>query len=438
MRSYNFVKRKISNDKFLYIVPDSLFWIITNSNNTNVEKFYNHNLHKNLVSKLNYLHNRVKLELIEVHLTENCNINCKYCYVPLQFRKSSSIMDYNLLKLIILKSIQYSKETKYPIPRILFHGGEPLLAFELISKIIKEFGSLIKFSIQTNGLLIDKMILNFLIKNNVNIGISVDPSKSSRTKQIDIYDFASKYKKWIENIAILSTLTKENINHLLDFIKVIHTLGFKSIVLNPVSPENEKALKLIVPEDKLIETYKKAISLTLYLNKKYSNKLILDNLEGFFLPLISDYTPIYCRMSPCGAGRLNIVITAEGDVYPCSGFIAFNDFKMGNIIEMSFQEILYSDTAIQLRNRNSNLIEQCTFCPYKRICGANCPLPLLFLYNDLLKKSFYCKFYCAVIDYLIELYFKDKSIINFLLSDKYIYHLKKSPFYYRINEWGPS
>ncbi len=420
------VKREIGQGIFLFIENDSLLWGLGKKEE---EFIIDPRLRRCLEERVDIYSNRLRIELVELHLTERCNLRCNYCYVPYDLKNVSGSMDYSFVKDILEKIYLYAMENKSIIPRIMFHGGEPLIKKRLIMKIVDEFRDLFKFSIQTNGLLLDDEMIDFVETNNVSIGVSIDAEPNNRgVSNKAIYSKLKGFKS-INKVGVVSTITKYNIANLVKFIEDLYSNGIRSVVLNPVSPEQPNAVEFVPDISLLISEYKNVISHLIELNKKRGEKLVIDNVEGWLLPFISDYSGVYCRMAPCGAGRLNIVITPNGDVYPCSGFVGFKDFVIGNIKHHSLERILNSKKAVYLRKRNVDDIYECRDCAYKRVCGANCIIPLLFLYNDINRPSYYCRFYQSLLDFLFLKLYESMENIRYLISDTYLYLYIKSEKY---------
>lgn len=418
--------RRLKEDVYLFVENESLLWGFGRYG----EEFdVDEGLKKCLKSKIDDYSNRIRIELVELHPTHKCNLSCEYCYIPYDKKNSSSVMEYSVLKEIFEKVYFYAKSNNQMVPRIMFHGGEPLLCKDLIIKAVKDFKDIFKFSIQTNALLIDDEIANFFEKNNVSVGISLDAMPNSRG--VDNGIIYSKLKSFssINKIGVVSTVTKRNVSSLPQFIEELYNAGLKSVVLNPVSPEQVNSEDLVADIEELVYFYKKAVSKLIELNKKSKNKLVIDNIEGWLLPFISDYSPVYCRMSPCGAARLNIVIGPDGEVYPCSGFVGFNVFSMGNIIRDSIEDIINSKTAQVIRSRNVDDIPECKTCAYKRVCGANCMIPLWFKYKDVNRISYYCKFYQEMVDFLLMKIYENEENLKYLISDTYLFLYAKSVKY---------
>lgn len=426
-------RRRIMKDRYLIMDPEALFWVVGNKNIEQNRPPYSTELANCLSSQVYATHNRVELELIELHLTQRCNLDCEYCYVPPQFRKDSEFMEYEAAECVIDKAVKYFAENGNKKPFVMFHGGEPMLAKKTIYRLIDHYGNKVKFGIQTNGTLLDKDDVDFFLDSDVGMGISLDPTNDSRRKQLTREMFFKLFdRSSLQKIGIISTITCRNVTQLVPFIEELYDLGISSVVLNPVFPENQAAKQLVPDLNALIENYIKAVDALITLNRKSAHKLVIDNIEGFLLPLISDYNKSYCRMSPCGAGRLNLVVTQNGDVYPCSGFVGSPQFCIGNIFNSDFRYILNSSVCRHLRARETSKIKYCKDCIYRKICGANCPIALQFLHGDMYMKSFYCKFYKKILDYLLYKISQSIDNLSYLISDSYLSSLNESENYYEI------
>ena len=135
---------------------------------------------------------------------------------------------------------------------------------------------------------------------------------------------------------------------------------------------------------------------------------------------MADKQPCVCYETPCGASRSMLVISSNGDVYPCSEFIAYGDkFKLGNIFKDSIDSMLNAPLSLMLRSRHVSRIQKCKECVFKYICCGNCPLSAYYIYNNFYAPPYYCEFYYEIIDFLFTLLFEyGKGIVPLLVSDE--------------------
>ncbi len=146
----DFKCRKI-NGKWLYIDPRSTYWFVENHKVTDFRDYYSKEAIIQLTRINEKLRSEITISFVEMHLSTSCNMNCVYCYVPEIFRKSGGLMNYDIAE----KTINSLLESQYSgnIINLCFHGGEPLIAKDILMKIVESFKKerRLHFSIQTNG-----------------------------------------------------------------------------------------------------------------------------------------------------------------------------------------------------------------------------------------------------------------------------------------------
>ncbi len=123
-----------------------------------------------------------KIQILYLILTNSCNLNCSYCFLENnpQYKEHRVLMSERIAMLAVEKFCAYINENSIVSPLIILYGGEPLINFEVIKKIIRYVNSNIEkpyFSLITNGTLLNDEICTFLKANNVNVGISIDGTK---------------------------------------------------------------------------------------------------------------------------------------------------------------------------------------------------------------------------------------------------------------------
>lgn len=330
-----------------------------------------------------------------MHLTEACNMSCSYCYVPEKIR-SLPKMDKFLAHSIINKLLEYrDKHWKNVTVNVIFHGGEPMLNKELLYEIVEEWrDEKITFGVQTNGTLINEEDIMFFKKHNIDVGISID-GPSSRYHDIQRFyingigtfkrvdEVLKMFKSYKTPVGAIVTVTKHNVNALRDMLRYLLSHEVESALFNPVSPSVPNAYKLTPSIEALITSYR-YLSYDLVNMNQLESRLTIKNIESLIIALITtNMRVLACDASPCGAARLLLVVTSEGDVFPCSEFVAFPEFRLGNILKHSIEDLLMRGPAIKLRSRRVEEITDCCSCPYGLICGANCPASVYSLHRDL-------------------------------------------------------
>ena len=316
-----------------------------------------------------------------LHITHDCNMRCKYCFAGTgEYGGKRSFMSSEVGKKAIDFVIEKSKDRKNI--EIDFFGGEPLMNFDVVKDIVEygkkrseETGKIFRFTITTNGLLLNDEIEKYINENMGNVVLSIDGRKDKhdfmRPKvggQGTYEDILPKYKKIAEsrnqdNYYVRGTFTSNN----LDFSKdVTHLadLGFEQISVEPVvlPDEHEFALK----EEHLPKIYDEYDNLAEeYLKRRKNGK-------GFnFFHFMIDFSQgpcVYKRLSGCGAGHEYVAVTPDGDVYPCHQFVGNEQFKMGTV----FDGELKDDIRDMFMKSNVYTKEKCEKCWAKFYCSGGC------------------------------------------------------------------
>ncbi|QAT60445.1 radical SAM protein [Acidilutibacter cellobiosedens] len=268
---------------------------------------------------------------ITLWITNKCNMNCKYCYV------GDEKSNFSMPKLIIDKSIEFIfknfgkyKDNVNDYLMVRFHGGEPLIEFNLIEDIVKKINyrkkdKNFKFAITTNGTILDKDIILFLKNEIYDLTVSLDGNKKTQDTMRPFKDGNSSFEKVLKNAEILEreignirirmTYDSNTVYNLYDDIKFLIDEGFKYIV--PASnnydinwdEDDVECLKITI------------IKLREYIKARGTSNVHISLLEK----------PQYINKGKCNMGNKSINIYSNGDLYPCIASSGRKGFKMGNI-----------------------------------------------------------------------------------------------------------
>jgi len=316
-----------------------------------------------------------------LHVAHDCNIRCAYCFASQgDFKGDRSLMSYEVGKKALDLLVANSGNRRNL--EVDFFGGEPLMNFEVVKQLVAygrsieaEHNKNFRFTLTTNGVLLNDEIIDYVNEHMSNVVLSIDGRKEVNDKMRytisggGTYDIiVEKFKRLVEKRAgksyyVRGTFTKHN----LDFAKdVIHLadLGFKSTSVEPVvaKPTDSYA---ITEED------------IAYLNKQYEelaqemvDRHNTENAFSFFhFALDMGQGPcVVKRLSGCGAGSEYLAITPEGDIYPCHQFVGDEHFKMGNVLA----GILDFGLTNQFKNAHVYNKEKCRTCWAKFYCSGGC------------------------------------------------------------------
>lgn len=313
-----------------------------------------------------------------LHVSHDCNIRCKYCFASQgDFNGEKLLMSEETGKKAIDFLIEQSKGRRNL--EVDFFGGEPLMNMDVVKKLVsyarekeKSFGKHFRFTMTTNGMLLNESNMNYLNENMDNIVLSIDGRKEINDRMRiapngeGTYDYIIKKIKKMSQIRgskdhyVRGTYTKYN----LDFCEDVQHLseqGFKNISVEPVV--TDESMDYAITENDLPEI------LTQY--EKLAKYFCTDkrNFNFFHFNIDLDGGPcFYKRVSGCGAGSDYIAITPQGEIYPCHQFVGNEKFKMGDlntgIVNKWIQDYFHK--------ANLTDKDECQSCWAKYYCGGGC------------------------------------------------------------------
>lgn len=317
-----------------------------------------------------------------LHVAHDCNLRCKYCFADTgEFHGKRSIMSADVGKKAIDFVIANSGSRKNI--EIDYFGGEPLMNFEVVKEITEyakkagaENGKNFRFTITTNGVLLNDSVKEYINKNMSNVVLSLDGRKEVNDKMRCRVDGSGSYDaivpKFIDlaesrnqdNYYVRGTFTANNL-HFADDVLHIADLGFKQTSVEPVvAPETEDyALKeedipvVFAEYEKLAEEYVK--------RRKEGRAF---NFFHFMIDL--EQGPcVVKRLSGCGSGHEYLAVTPEGDLYPCHQFVGNEKFKMGSVYDGITEENIRE----MFEKSNVYTKPECADCFAKFYCSGGCP-----------------------------------------------------------------
>ena len=284
-----------------------------------------------------------------LHVSHDCNLRCKYCFAATgDFGTGRKIMTPETGR----KAIDFLIEKSMGRQNLEldFFGGEPLMAWETVKATVdyarsveKQHGKNFRFTITTNGMLLDDEKIDYINREMSNCVLSLDGRKEVND---DIrvtpngkgcYDIiVPKYRKLVEgrvnegrtDYYVRGTFTKYNLDFSAD-VQHIAGLGFYQLSVEPVSAPSDKPWA--ITEDDLPAIYEQY-------DRLY--EIMADSVEktgkkplNFFHYMI-DLNQGPCavkRLRGCGCGNEYVAVTPDGDIYPCHQFVGIDEWKMGSI-----------------------------------------------------------------------------------------------------------
>ena len=316
-----------------------------------------------------------------LHVAHTCNLNCSYCFASQgKYHGDRAVMSYEVGRQALDFLIAHSGSRRNL--EVDFFGGEPLMNFDVVKRLVayarsveKEHGKHFRFTLTTNGMLIDDDVIDFANRECHNVVLSLDGRKEIHDRfRVDYAGRGSwerivpKFQKLVaarggKNYYMRGTFTHANP----DFTKdVFHMadLGFTELSMEPVvcAPDDPCAL---TEEDlpKLYEQY-----------EILAKEMLKREKEGrpftfyhYMIDLVNGPC-VYKRVSGCGSGTEYLAVTPWGDLYPCHQFVGEEKFRLGDIWKG------VENTAVQDDFMACNVYarEECRTCWARLYCSGGC------------------------------------------------------------------
>lgn len=323
------------------------------------------------------------VKAICLHVAHACNMTCGYCFAGKgEYNGEKALMSYDVGKKALDWLIENSG-TRQNL-EVDFFGGEPLLNFDVVKELVaygrsqeKKYNKNFRFTLTTNGMLLNDEVIEFANKEMSNVVISLDGRR-------EVNDFIRKtnegegtYDKILPGFKKLAdsrnqkdyytrgTYTHYNTDFASDIIHMAD-LGFKELSIEPVVAPADAPYALKESDlSKLLSEYEHLA--TEMLERKREGK----GRDFTFYHYMIDLTGGPCivkRISGCGVGTEYVAVTPSGDLYPCHQFVGDEKFLMGNI----YDGITNHSICDEFQGCNIYSHDECADCFAKLYCSGGC------------------------------------------------------------------
>ena len=316
-----------------------------------------------------------------LHIAHSCNLNCSYCFASQgKYHGERALMSFEVGKQALDFLVENSGSRRNL--EVDFFGGEPLMNFDVVKQLVgyarsieKEKGKNFRFTLTTNGMLVDDDVIEFSNREMSNVVLSLDGRKEVHDRfRVDYQGRGSwdyivpKFQRFVKergnrNYYMRGTFTHYNPDFLED-IKTMLDLGFTELSMEPVvcAADDPSAL---TQEDKAVvmKQYEELAELMLMRHregKPFTFYHYMIDLKGG--------PCIYKRVSGCGSGTEYMAVTPWGDLYPCHQFVGDDKYKLGNVYDG------VTNTAIQDEFMECNVYTrpECKDCWARLYCSGGC------------------------------------------------------------------
>ena len=330
-----------------------------------------------------------------LHVAHDCNLRCKYCFAATGdfCMGERKLLSYEVGK----KALDWlvEKSGKRVHLEVDFFGGEPLMNFDVMKRLV-EYGRSIeaeknkkfKFTTTTNCVLMTEEIMDFFNKEMGNVVISMDgrpevhdrmrPTVNGKGSYAIIAEKAKEFAKrrGHQEYYVRGTFTGYNKDFANDVLFLADE-GFEQLSVEPVvtDPACEYALH---EEDlpQLREEYERLA--VAYMDRRANGKWF--NFFHFNVDLEGGPC-LRKRLTGCGAGNEYIAVTPDGDIYPCHQFVGREGYRMGSVLDGTF------NTDLQKKFANNHVLtkEKCRDCWARFYCSGGCAANAEAFHGDISK-----------------------------------------------------
>ena len=316
-----------------------------------------------------------------LHVAHTCNLNCSYCFASQgKYHGDRALMSFEVGKRALDFLIENSG-TRHNL-EVDFFGGEPLMNWDVVKALVayartqeKKYNKKFRFTLTTNGMLIDQDVIDFANKEMSNVVLSLDGRKEIHDRlRVDYagngsYDrIVPKFKQLVDarggkNYYMRGTFTHANPDFTNDVFHMAD-MGFTELSMEPVVCAADDPAAL-TPED--IEVVKRQYEIL-------AEEMLRREKEGrpfTFYHYMIDLTGgpcIYKRISGCGSGTEYMAVTPWGDLYPCHQFVGEESYKLGDI----WNGVTNDPLREEFRACNAYAREECKDCWAKLYCSGGC------------------------------------------------------------------
>lgn len=343
------------------------------------EELFTKDVYQNYV--MDFKKRKTVVKALCLHIAHDCNLACQYCFAEEgEYHGRRALMSFETGKKALDFLIANSGNRQNL--EVDFFGGEPLMNWEVVKQLVEygrsqeeEHHKKFRFTLTTNGVLLNDEIMEFCNREMSNVVLSLDGRKEVNDrmrpfcKGAGSYDLiVPKFQKFAEsrnqtNYYVRGTFTRNN----LDFSEdVLHfaDLGFKQMSIEPVvsDPKEPYAIRKEDLPQILSEYDKLAVE---YINRKKEGR-------GFnFFHFMIDLQQGPCvakRLSGCGSGTEYLAVTPWGDLYPCHQFVGQEGVLLGNVEE----GITNTKVRDEFKLCNVYAKEKCRDCFARFYCSGGC------------------------------------------------------------------
>lgn len=317
-----------------------------------------------------------------LHVAHTCNLNCAYCFASQgKYHGDRALMSFEVGKQALDFLMEHSGTRRNL--EVDFFGGEPLMNWEVVKRLVgyarsveKERGKNFRFTLTTNGMLIDDEVIDFVNREMSNVVLSLDGRKEINDRTRVDYAGNGSYKRIVpkfqklvaarggRNYYIRGTFTHANPDFTRDIFHMADDLGFTELSMEPVVCAPGDAAALNDADLEIVKEQYEILAKDMLRRQKEGRPItfyhyMLDLTEG---------PCIYKRISGCGSGTEYMAVTPWGDLYPCHQFVGEEAYKLGDV----WNGVQNTALREEFRACNAYARPDCDGCWARLYCSGGC------------------------------------------------------------------
>ena len=328
-----------------------------------------------------YKNNSKVIKALCLHVAHTCNLNCSYCFASQgKYQGDRALMSYEVGKQAFDFLIANSGTRRNL--EVDFFGGEPLMNWDVVKKLVayarsieKQYNKNFRFTLTTNGMLVDDEVIEFANREMSNVVLSLDGRREVNDHFRRDYmgrgsydTIVPKFQKFVEarggkNYYVRGTFTHNNVDFTNDLFHMAD-LGFTELSMEPVvCPPNDPYALTEEDMPKIFEQY-----------EILAKEMIKRKREGrpftfyHYMLDLKNGPCIYKRITGCGSGTEYMAVTPWGELYPCHQFVGDEKYSLGNI----WDGVKNTTVQDEFRSCNAYAREDCKDCWAKLYCSGGC------------------------------------------------------------------
>ena len=345
----------------------------------NAEMLFTEDIYKPVIEDLDK--RPIVLKALCLHIAHDCNLACEYCFAGKgEYQGEKAMMSFETGKKALDYMVANSGSRRHL--EVDFFGGEPTMNFEVVQQLVdygreleKKHDKVFRFTLTTNGLLVDDEMIEYMNKEMSNVVLSLDgrkeinDAKRKKPNGEGSYDvIVPKFQNFVQKRGnkeyyMRGTFTRNNLDFTNDIFHMAD-LGFKELSMEPVvsKPDTDYALRE-EDLDKLYEQYE-ILAKEMIKRKKEGNPFTFYH----YMIDLSGGPCIYKRITGCGSGTEYLAVTPNGDLYPCHQFVGDKKFLMGNV----WDGVKNTELRDEFKLCNVYSRKECEHCWAKLYCSGGC------------------------------------------------------------------